>query len=148
MKAFIVTILIGIIIGRLIVYIMDLIIKRKHVKIYIAGPIAANKNYKENFENAHFKLMAKGYYVENPVREGENLERKIERFRMRKPTYEEYMENGLKQLKNCDAIYMLKGWKKSLGANRELGYALGSGKFVMFEDPEDAIDVREVRNRI
>ena len=76
-----------------------------------------------------------GYIVENPVEEGEKLEN---------PTYEEYMESGMKQLKKCDMIYMLKNWKQSPGANRELGYAMAKNKIIMFEEKGDELDVREI----
>ena len=36
-------------------------------------------------------------------------------------------------LNMCDAIYMLKGWEKSRGANREYGYALASDKIIVME---------------
>lgn len=34
----------------------------------------------------------------------------------------------------CDAIYMLKDWQKSCGANREYGYALGMDKLIVMEE--------------
>ena len=33
----------------------------------------------------------------------------------------------------ADSIYILKGWEKSCGANREYGYAIAKGKTVMRE---------------
>ena len=47
--------------------------------------------------------------------------------------YEDYMKADLLLLGMCDAIYMLKGWEKSCGANREYGYALAKGMEIMFE---------------
>lgn len=34
--------------------------------------------------------------------------------------YEDYMKMSFCMLDMCDAIYMLLGWNKSCGANREL----------------------------
>lgn len=34
----------------------------------------------------------------------------------------------------CQQIYMLKGWEKSLGANREFGYALAKGMTILNEE--------------
>lgn len=48
-------------------------------------------------------------------------------------TYEEYMKISMCMLDMCNYIYMLKGWEKSCGANREYGYALASDKTIMFE---------------
>ena len=105
------------------------------IRVYIAGPIASDPDYEDNFTNAHIELLMQGYIVENPVEEGKKLEN---------PTYEEYMESGMKQLKKCDMIYMLKNWKQSPGANRELGYAMAKNKIIMFEEKGDEIDVREI----
>lgn len=33
----------------------------------------------------------------------------------------------------CEAVYMLKGWQESKGANREYGYALAKDKIIIFE---------------
>ena len=33
----------------------------------------------------------------------------------------------------CDNICMLKGWEKSCGANRELGYATAKKKTIFYE---------------
>lgn len=74
--------------------ITDEIIDRRNtesrIRVYIAGPIASDPDYEDNFTNAHIELLMQGYIVENPVEEGKKLEN---------PTYEEYMESGMKQLK-------------------------------------------------
>ena len=33
----------------------------------------------------------------------------------------------------CDSIYILQGWDKSCGANREYSYALAKDMIIMFE---------------
>ena len=48
--------------------------------------------------------------------------------------YEDYMKADILLLDMCDAIYMLKTWKKSCGAYRELGYALAKGMEIIFEE--------------
>lgn len=48
-------------------------------------------------------------------------------------TYEEYMKMSLHMLDMCEAIYMLDGWSKSCGANREFGYALAKDKIIYKE---------------
>lgn len=47
--------------------------------------------------------------------------------------YKEYMDMSMMMLSMCDGIYMLKGWEKSTGANREFGYALASDMIIMRE---------------
>lgn len=36
----------------------------------------------------------------------------------------------------CGSIYMLKGWEKSCGANREYGYALAKDMTVILEQAD------------
>lgn len=48
-------------------------------------------------------------------------------------SYEEYMQMSMMMLSMCSHIYMLKGWEKSTGANREYGYALATDISVMRE---------------
>ena len=48
-------------------------------------------------------------------------------------TYEEYMKLDLMLLETCDAIYMLKGWEDSPGANREHDRAKKLGLEIMYE---------------
>lgn len=80
------------------------------MKIYLAGRITGNPNYKEQFEKKQKELEAQGHIVINPVKpEGFN--------------YKDYIDMGLCELKYCDAIYMLKGWEYSEGATLEHHYA-------------------------
>ena len=91
------------------------------MKIYIAGAITENPNYKEDFAKAEQFLLGMGLTVVSPV--------KNEGF-----SYKDYIDMGLNELMRCDAIYMLKNWKKSKGADFELQYALLIGLKVFFED--------------
>lgn len=92
------------------------------MRVYISGAITGNDNYKEDFARAERELSAAGHEVINPVK----LEDILPQL-----TYEEYMKLDLALLDVCDAVFMLNDWKKSLGANREYGYALAKGKMMM-----------------
>ena len=94
------------------------------MRIYISGGITGVENYREAFEKAHEKLTKGGHDVINPSFYADALP---------KLSYEEYMKVGLYFLSMCDAIYMLKGWENSRGANREYGYALATDKIIMTE---------------
>ena len=44
-----------------------------------------------------------------------------------------WLKGDIEMLKRCDAIYMLKGWQKSEGANMELATAKNSKLEVIYE---------------
>ena len=96
----------------------------KKCRIYISGPITGTKDYLERFGKAGLKLIEQGYKVINPA---------CIAAVMPYLTYEEYMRLDLFLLDMCDAVYMLKGWQESKGANREYGYALAKDKIIIFE---------------
>ena len=82
------------------------------MKIYIAGKITGNPNYKEQFADAEKKLKAEGHQVINPTWKPLGL------------SYKRYIDMGLSELMQCDAIYMLDNWRYSTGARFEYIYAL------------------------
>lgn len=85
------------------------------MKIYIAGKITGNPNYKEQFAAAEKKLKAEGHQVINPTWKPEGL------------PYKQYIDMGLMELQQCDVIYLLSNWKDSKGARMEYIYALTVG---------------------
>lgn len=84
-------------------------------RIYISGPMTGVDNYKEQFAKVEQELQEQGYSVVNPA---------FVDFILSDGSYEDYMRVDMFLLDMCDTIYMLKGWEKSCGANREYGYAL------------------------
>lgn len=88
------------------------------MKVYIAGAISSNTDYIEQFKTAEETLTRAGHAVINPVK---NLGF----------SYREYINMGLCELMHCDAIYLLKGWEQSKGAQLELKYAETVGLLVL-----------------
>lgn len=91
-------------------------------KIYIAGKITGDKNYKKKFESAEIDLWTKGYSVMNPARLGGGFEHK------------EYMHICYAMIDVCDSIYMLKGWRESVGAVMEYTYARKNNKEIVRQE--------------
>ena len=95
------------------------------MKIYISGAISNTYDYMERFAKAEKELTEQGYSVVNPAKVNAQLPEDT--------TYEEYMKMCFCMLDMCDEIFMLKGFEKSCGANRELGYAIAKKKTVFYE---------------
>lgn len=95
------------------------------MRVYISGPITGVEDYMVKFPDAEKELKVSGYTVVNPAKINWGMPDDI--------TYEEYMEIDIKLIDMCDAIYMLRGWNMSRGANREYGYALGRGKTIIYQ---------------
>lgn len=97
------------------------------MKIYISGQISnlEKSDYMERFANAEKELTEQGYSVVNPAKVNAQLPEDT--------SYEEYMKMSFCMLDMCEAIYMLQGWDKSCGSNRELGYAMAKDMIIMYE---------------
>lgn len=104
------------------------------MKIYIAGPMRGHVgfNFPAFFEAAS-SLRICSHEVVNPadwdMQRGFNPYSTLEdQPHMSEPfDYAQTMKEDLRALLNCDAIYMLKGWKKSEGASLEHQVALTCG---------------------
>lgn len=96
---------------------------KEKMRVYISGPITGVPDYMEKFEKAEKELTEKGLAVVNPAKINYRMPEDM--------TYEEYLEIDIRLIDLCDAIYMIRGWEMSRGANREYGYALGKGKVIM-----------------
>ena len=100
-------------------------VEKSRKTIYISGKITGTTDYMERFSKAQAELEEKGYSVINPAAVNSMLPKNT--------TWKQYMDMSMTMLGMCDGIYMLKGWEKSCGANRELGYAMAKDMIIMFE---------------
>lgn len=91
---------------------------------YLSGPITGRKNYRQQFARAAGALKEMGYVVINPAELGAALP-------LDQMSYEDIMKIDLELLASADYLVQLPGWERSIGANRELGFALGTDKIVV-----------------
>ena len=90
------------------------------MKVYIAGKITGNENYRAEFSDAEKKLRALGHIALNPAVLPEGMKQ------------EDYMRICLAMLDSADAIALLPSWTSSGGAMIELNLAQYIGKQIMF----------------
>ena len=94
-------------------------------KIYISGMIAhMDLNERQQaFGNAADYWRLKGYDVFNPFENGVPQD----------ADWHEHMRIDIRNLTDCDIIYMLRGWEHSKGAKLELDVASSCGIEVWLE---------------
>lgn len=95
------------------------------MKIYIAGKITGNEDYKRQFSDAERNLKEQGFVVMNPAILPDGFE------------HHEYMSICFRMLNVCNAIYLLENWQDSIGARMELEYANFAGKIQIFQGGDD-----------
>lgn len=80
------------------------------MKIYIAGKITGDSDYRSKFAEAQKILEERGYEVENPATLPERPDW----------GYEDYMKECYRMQQTCGATYILPDWVDSKGAKREV----------------------------
>lgn len=106
--------------------------KNNILKVYISGAVSGTADYMQRFEEAEefLKQEFPDAAIINPT--------KITALLPEDATiWQEYMDITLNVLRRCDVVYMLSGWKKSIGARIERLYAEGSGMTVMYQSNDD-----------
>lgn len=88
------------------------------MKIYIAGKITGDPNYKVKFDDVEAVLVNKGHSVMNPARLGS-----YEEF-----SWDDYMEVASAMQKVCEATVLLPDWQHSRGAQIEAHRAVELGQ--------------------
>ena len=91
---------------------------------YLSGPITGHKDYRRQFAKAAATLKEMGYNVINLAELGAALP-------LDQMSYEDIMKIDMELLATADYLVQLPGWEDSKGANRELGFALGTDKIVV-----------------
>lgn len=104
--------------------------------IYISGAITNDPDYMNHFIKAETDIyfeVAKGNMdftsVINPAKVNANLPLDF--------SHDDYMHVCFAMLDICQAIYMLKGWEYSKGAQMEYIYAKNLGLEIYYEESSD-----------
>ncbi len=102
------------------------------MKIYIAGKITGEDNYKEIFGEAEASLKKMGFTVMNPSI-------------LPYPGFEhsEYMQICFTMIDVCDAVCLLDGWEESTGACMEFYHANSNGKLIIKYTSERDLNAEE-----
>jgi len=79
------------------------------MKIYISGAITNDPDYLAKFDRVEKHLTALNFEVVNPTKLQHDHNK----------SYKNYMKEDIRELLNCDAIFMIYGWDKSAGAKLE-----------------------------
>jgi len=93
------------------------------MKVYISGRIKDYPQYLQHFNRGCAFVSDAGHEPVNPC----------EITQIENATYEDFMKADLKALLECDAIYMLKGWERSVGARCEHMVAAMCGLIITYE---------------
>lgn len=93
-----------------------------HLRVYIAGKITGDKNYRDKFAKAEQALTAMGHCVLNPAHLPEGMEQG------------DYMRSCLAMIDCADGVVLLPDWRESDGARLERAYAEKIGKDVVVAD--------------
>lgn len=101
------------------------------MRVYISGRIKDYPDFREHFAAAARRLTNDlCYEVIDPCEVDPGCE---------EPTYEDYMKADLRELLHCNAIYMLRGWERSVGARTEHLVAAMCGLEIMYEPAGDHV---------
>ena len=111
------------------------------MKVYIAGPMRNYPNYNfDAFDEAYVKLYAKGHIPVSPT----DLDRVYEGWEQYPPEdlvitdelKRRVMRRDLNAIFECEAIYLLHGWKGSEGVAVELALAKYLGLEILYQENE------------
>ena len=103
------------------------------MKVYLSGKITGDSNYRQKFSTMTEELLSYGYVVFNPAVLPDGFE------------CSDYMALDLLILSRCDAIFLLRDWKKSSGARLEYEEAKRLGLQVLTEDD---LKIRRTLNQL
>lgn len=109
------------------------------MKIYISGPITGHDKtlIEAAFAKAEKDVLDRGHTVVNPLTLDKELPEDA--------TWNDYMKKDIKELVECDGIYMIPGWVYSKGCNLE--YAIAKAMDLLIFDQAVRIPFTPAKRR-
>ena len=108
---------------------------KKYNYIYLSGPMTGYKDFNHpHFNEIANDLRSYGYNILNPAENDGGDTSK---------SWDYYLKMDIRQLTECDAIAVLKGWEKSKGAKLEVHVARTLGYDVLDAYTMNALDIKE-----
>lgn len=106
-------------------------------KIYISLPITGKEETYEQRLNAAVAYVKEMYpeyvWIVTPKDLAEDLEEMYKTLYHDKPQYKDYLLRDLKEIWDCDAIFMCSGWDESKGCQAEYAFARAIGIDILFQ---------------
>lgn len=90
------------------------------MKVYIAGPITDDPDYKDKFYDAEMALVSEGHTILNPSELPKGL------------TNADYMRICFAMIDVADIVAFIPGWEESKGASLENAYCQYTGKQTLY----------------
>lgn len=94
------------------------------MKIYIAGPITDTPDFEKAFAAAEEHLLREGHNIMNPAVLPPGF------------VHHEYMKVCFAMLDVCEAVVLLPGWERSVGAGMEFERATSKRMKIGYHEPD------------
>lgn len=94
------------------------------MKLYIAGRIAKEPDYRQKFATASDEIADMGHWPINPCSLHDDCTHQ---------KWEEWMVCDLHAMLDCDGVYALRDWKNSPGATVEIELAIRLKKEIIYQ---------------
>lgn len=116
-------------------------------RIYISGQITGlhPEEYEPLFCEAEAKMKAKGYEVINPLEIAKGIDPKLidPATHTEREIWRTIVKADIRELMECEAIYMLPNWERSEGATLEHKIAEGLQIAIEYEETPRHRDIKE-----
>jgi len=114
-------------------------IKLNNMIIYLSIPMAGKDESLQRRTSRKWQrvLESEGHRVINPFDLADELDDFHKDCKKKPPTYKEYLDNDIREMKVAQGIFFCNGWSKSFGCMEECDEAIRLNLKVRFESHEN-----------